>query len=31
MLVGFAKNGEFNIYAHEELLSDGAEGSAVAV
>lgn len=26
MLVGFAKNGEFNIYAHEELLSDGAEG-----
>ena len=31
MLVGFAKNGEFNIYAHEELLPDGAEGSAVAV
>lgn len=25
MLVGFAKNSEFNIYAHEELLSDGAE------
>lgn len=25
MLVGFAKNGEFNIYAHEELLSDGVE------
>lgn len=25
LLVGFAKNGEFNIYSHEELLSDGAE------
>lgn len=26
MLVGFTKNGEFNIYSHRELLSDGAEG-----
>lgn len=29
MLVGFTKNGEFNIYAHEELLSDRAEKNAV--
>lgn len=25
MLLGFTKNGEFNIYSHRELLSDGAE------
>ena len=31
MLVGFTKNGEFNIYSHRELLSDGAEKNAVAV